>query len=64
LLRIEEAANRVRDDRVRVVGFVTSIEVFISVFLKVIAYVVVVVIRDSSVIAYSLLLKECLVRVL
>jgi hypothetical protein len=64
LLRIEEAINKAKDDRVGVVGFVTSIRVFISVFLEVIAYIVVVVIRDLSVIVYSLLLKEYLVRVL
>jgi hypothetical protein len=61
---MEEAADRVRDDGVGVVGFVTSIRVFVSVFLKVIAYITAVVIGDLGVAAYSLLLKEYLVRVL
>jgi hypothetical protein len=42
----------------------TSIGVFISVFLEVTAYIAVVVIRDLGVVAYSLFLKEYLVGVL
>jgi hypothetical protein len=63
-LRTEEATDKAEDDGVGVVRFVTSIGVLIGVFLEVTAYTAAVVIRDSGVVAYSLLLKEYLVGVL